>query len=206
MSITLKQIDTRISDVRRLGVEFNQFIHETGMMIIRHAAPKEVNEDCQGSGDCTRAVKLVRAMPASMRRTMLIAWFVAYTPIRIKLSDNGDKCEFDRKYKKLSKEDKIKAWDVETAAETSFADMSEKVPEEKSYDFAALLKMVERLGGQITKKIKEGKVPEQDIEAAKALSRAVSSIKVERVTPKADNVNTEVVEQGADVNQQQAAA
>jgi hypothetical protein len=205
MSITLKQIDTRIGDVRRLGVEFNQFIHETGLMIIRHAAPKAVSEDCQGSGDCTRAVKLVRAMPASMRRTMLIAWFQAYTPIRIKLSDNGDKCEFDPKYKKLSSEEKVKQWDIETAAETSFADMSEQVPEEKSYDFAALLKMVERLGGQITKKIEEGKVPEADIEAAKALARAVSSVKVERVAPTASN-NDEAGASAPQADQQQQAA
>jgi hypothetical protein len=181
MTITLKAIDTRIGDVKRLGTEYNQFIHETAMMIIRHAAPKEINEDCQGSGDCTRAVKLVRAMPASMRRTTLIAWFAKYTPIRIKLSDNGDKCEFDPKYKKLAKADKLEFWDVIGAAEEPFYDVAEATPEEKTYDFLALMKMVERLSKQIEKKIEDGAVPEADVESAKAIARAVSGLKVERV-------------------------
>lgn len=189
MAITLKQIDTQIAQVKTLGREYNALIHETGMMIVRHAAPKEIDVDCQGSGDCTRAVKLVRAMPASMRRTTLIAWFKEFTPIRIKLSDNGDKCEFDPKYKKLSKEDKLSWWRVEDAAETPFYDIAEQVPEEKSYDFAALLKMVERLGSQIQKKVDEGKVKADDVPSALALITAVSGLKVERVKPVANNEN-----------------
>ena len=192
MTITLKAIDSRIGDVKRLGTEYNQFIHETAMMIVRHAAPKEL-DDCQGSGDCTRAVKLVRAMPASMRRTTLIAWFAKYTPIRIKLSDNGDKCEFDPKYKKLAKAEKLLQWDVPGAAEEPFYDVAEATPEEKTYDFLALMKMVERLSKQIEKKIEDGAVPEADVESAKAIARAVAGLKVERVKPETnDNNDTEV--------------
>lgn len=190
MSITLKQIDEKRALVRSMGRELNGLIHEIAMMIFYHAAPKEISDDCQGSGDCTRAVKLVRDMPASMRRTTLIAWFTEYTPIRIKLSDNGDKCEFDPKYKKLSKEDKLGWWKLEEAAETPFYDIAERVPEEKSYDFAALLKMVERLGSQIQKKVDEGKVKPEDVPSALALVTAVSGLKVERVKPTADNENS----------------
>lgn len=204
MTVTLKQIDTQIGQVKSLGREYNTLIHETALMIFYHAAPKEISDDCVGAGNCTRAVKLVRAMPASMRRTTLIAWFKEFTPIRIKLSDNGDKCEFDPAYKKLSKEDKLAWWKLEEAGETPFYEIAENVPEEKSYDFAALLKMVERLGSQIQKKVDEGKVKPEDVPSALALVTAVSGLKVERVKPKADNTNDTPAPNADDVIEQAA--
>ena len=191
MTITLKEIDSRIKTFSANAKAVNLECHEIAMAILRHAAPKDVSDDCQGSGDCTRAVKLVRAMPASMRRTMLIQWFETYSPVRIKLSDRGDKCEFDPKYKKLSKADKLDWWNLEGAAEEPFFDLAEKTPEEKTYDFKALMAMVERLSKTIEKKVEEGKVPAEDIESAKAIARAVSGLKVERVKAPANTDSAE---------------
>lgn len=175
-----------------MGRDYNTFIHETAAMIMYHAAPKGITPDCQGSGDCTRAVQLIRRMPASMRRTMMIKWFHDYTPIRIKLSDNGDKCEFDPKYKKLSKEEKVTWWKVEEAAATPFYDLAEATPEEKTYSFEDLIKMVERLGKQIEKKVENGEVKPEDVMSAKALATTVASLKVNRV-------NSEVKKEANDV-------
>lgn len=192
--ITLKQIDERLGEVRRLGTEFNLYIHETALLIFRHAAPKEVNEDCQGSGDCTRAVRLVRAMPASMRRTMLIQWFHDFTPIRIKLSDHGDKCEFDPKYKKLSKEDKLSWWKAEEAAESPFHVLAEETPETKAFDFSAILKMVESLAKRIEKKLEKGEVPPEDVESAKAAASAIHGLHLVRVKKPEAPANDEAAE------------
>lgn len=178
MTINLKTIDKRVARVSVLGRELNTFIHETGMMIVYHAAPTGASPDAKDSGDCTRALSLVRAMPASMRRTMMIEWFQKFTPIRIKLSDNGDKCEFDAKYKKEAPADKLAWWKVSEAAELPFYDIAENTPEGKTYSLAELLKMVERLSKQIEKKVEEGKVPEEDRDNAMALARAVSGVKL----------------------------
>lgn len=157
----------------------NDYIHVTAMMIINHAKPKELG----GHGDCEAALWLARAMPASMRRKSLIDWFAKYSPIVIKLSDNGDDVGFNAKYKKLSPEDKMLAWNIEGANAETFYEIARITPEDKTYSFEDFMKMVERLSGQIEKKVSEGHVPEADIESAKAIARAVRGLKVERVKP-----------------------
>lgn len=188
MTITLKEIDSRLSTVKTMGRDFNTYIHDTAMMISLHAAPKDASSDASGSGNCTRAVKLVRNMPASMRRTMMILWFETFTPIRIKLSDNGDRCEYDPKYKKLTPEDKLSWWKLEEAAETAFYDLADTVNEtDKTYNLAALLEMIKRVSKQITSKIDDGKVAVADLPGANALIAAISAIALPVVKAKADN-------------------
>lgn len=192
--ITLKQIDGNIATVAKLGTEFNLFIQETALMIVRHAAPSEINDDCVGSGDCTRAIKLARAMPASMRREMLALWFKTFTPIRIKISDNGDRCEFDPIYKKQEKAAKINQdptkgkvwWNLTEAAETSFGDVAEANREQEVslLDFADLIKMVTSVSKRIEKQIAENKVKPEDLPYAHAIAAKVANFKVQR--PKTD--------------------
>lgn len=68
----LKSIDRRITAIRNRGEKLNTLIQETAVDIIRHAADH---------GDCTRALSLVQAMPASFRRTKLINFFSEFSPI-----------------------------------------------------------------------------------------------------------------------------
>lgn len=182
---TLKDIDKRVGQVDKLGSGLNLYIHETALMIARFAAPEAAGGE--GNGDCTRAVKLVRAMPASMRREMLILWFATYTPIRIKLSDNGDKCEYDPAYKKLAPTEKPGKWELPQAAETAFYDIAKTVPEEKPFDLDAMVKMVESLTKRIEKKLEDNKVPEADVLTAQSLAITLGGIKVERIAPANDD-------------------
>jgi len=184
---TLKQIDGAIAKFATSAAALNVQCHEVAMMIFRHAAPKEVGEDCEGTGDCTRAVKLVRAMPASFRRTMMIDWFSKNSPIRIKLSDNGDKCQYDPKYSKMTAEEKLACWNLENANTEPFYELAEKTPEEKPFDLAAMLKFVESLGKRVEKQIEKGAVPAADIATAWALQAKLAALKVVPVKPKADN-------------------
>lgn len=194
--ITLKAIDERVGTIRTMGREFNSYIHETAMMVFRHAAPTAVSEDCQGSGDCTRALKIVRAMPASMRRTMLIEWFRVYTPIRIKLSDNGDKCEFDPKYKKLTPTEKPSWWKIEEAAETAFYDIAEQTPEDaRILDLPALIEMARRLGKTIAKRVDEGKVLPEDTANAKLLAAQLETFTFKAPKPPANSNKEETVKE-----------
>lgn len=166
--MSLRIIDKNIRTITTNAAKLNLLIHNTAVLIVEHA--KE-------HGDCTRALTLVKAMPASMRRTMLVLWFNTYTPIRVQ--EKNDKVGILKDNAKG-----FTPWDIEGGKETPFFDLAEQNPE-KTYDFAALVKMVERIGKQIDKKIEDGKVPAEDIESAKAIRDRVNSLKFERVAPPA---------------------
>ena len=158
---TLKNIDSNIKRITTNAKKLNELIHSTAIMVIQHA--KE-------HGDCTRALALVKAMPASMRRTMLVLWFETYTPIRVKLND--DKVGILKEAAK-----NFTPWDIDGATATPFYELAEQNAEEKVYDYAALVAMVERLSKQIEKKIEAGAVPDADVEKAQALARSVAGLK-----------------------------
>lgn len=159
MKSNLKKIDSNIKLIITNAAKLNTRIHETAVMIAEHA--KE-------HGDCTRALTLVKAMPASMRRTMLVLWFETFTPIRVKL--NADKVGILKADAKTFTD-----WDIEGGKAKPFYELAEETPE-KSYDFEALVKLVERLGKSIEKKVEEGKVPANDVEKAKDIASKVKAL------------------------------
>ena len=174
--MSLKTIDKNIKTITTNAAKLNVLIHETAMLIMSHA--KE-------HGDCSRALTLVNAMPASMRRTMLVAWFDKYSPIRVVQTNNrvGILKATAKNYVE---------WNLEGAEAEPFYELAEAIPEKPALDFNALVEMVKRLGKTIEKKIEDGGVVDTDIESAKALARAVSGLKVDRVfkddvTVKQDN-------------------
>lgn len=180
-----KLIDKNRASIRGNADKLNVLIHETAMMIIRHAAPKDAGGN--GFGDCSRAQMLLFDLPASFRRTMLRDWFHTFTPIVVKDKAPEWNAKMHKPDSKLFVE-----WDINGADAMPFYKMAEQVPEEKSYDLEALLKMVERLSSQIEKKVDEGKVKPEDVETAKALARAVKGLKVERVKADNDQLKEEV--------------
>jgi hypothetical protein len=146
---------------------------------------------------------------------MLVEWFRKYTPIVVKLSDNGDKVGFDPKYKKLDPKDKATArrpdgslwWDIESAESDPFFSIADRTPEEKTYTLEELLKMVHNLGGRIEKLIDKGEIPETDLEGAQAI---VSGLEGFKVAPKAekpeDAANVNTVKRSSKVAPEQKAA
>ena len=168
--MSLKIIDKRIAKLTTDAGKLNAYIHATAMLIVRHA---------KAHGDCTRALALVKAMPASMRRTMLRDWFAKHTPIVVKLdSGKGDEaCGFSAKYVALkTPEAKAAAWKIEAADAEPFYMLADKVPEEKPFDLKALLAMAANLAKRIDGKIAEGKVPANDVAKAKEISAKIAAI------------------------------
>jgi hypothetical protein len=74
-SVPATRVKDRIAIVERTGrTDANDFIHETALLILRHA------EEYQ---DASSASQLVQALPATFRRSLLIAWFGEFSPISI---------------------------------------------------------------------------------------------------------------------------
>lgn len=188
-AITLKAIDKKIATFTTNRNTLRDLGHEIGMMILRHAAPKEVSADCSGSGDCTRALRLIEAMPKSWGEQMT-AWFKAFSPIRVVVK-NG-KCEFAPEYKKLAPAQKPDAWNLEQAAQTPFYEATEEPDAKPALDFAALCKLVEGLGKRIATKVEKGEVKEEDRESALAIAKQVQSLKLRRVKAPANTDTPEV--------------
>jgi hypothetical protein len=62
----LREIDKRIGQLKSMVADVNTFVQATAEGIVEHFA---------AHGDCTRAGKLVQALPNSFRREYLIRWF-----------------------------------------------------------------------------------------------------------------------------------
>lgn len=162
--VTLDQIDGEISTFTTSRKALETHGHNIAMMIIYNCAPVEVSDECAGSGNCSRALKLAKAMPKSWCQG-LEDWFKAFTPIRV-VAKNG-KCEYDPKYKNLSPAEKLTWWKVAEAAENPFYSYEKDIPDEKpALALEALLKMVEQVASRMTKQVEEGKVAEADAPAA----------------------------------------
>jgi hypothetical protein len=161
--MTLKKIDGNIKRVVTNGQKLNVLIHETAVLIANHA--KE-------HGDCTRALTLVKAMPASMRRTMLIKWFDTFTPIRVLLA--ADKVGILKDTAKT-----FVPFDVEAGDAKPFYELAEETPE-KEYSFDKLVAMVEQLGKAIEKKVEAGKVPANDVAGALSIAETVKALRFQR--------------------------
>ena len=174
-----KTIDRKIARFITNRDKLKNLGHEIAMMIFDHA-----NEH----GDCTRAIKLARALPNSWQPQME-AWFKAFSPIRVVIKN--DKCEFEPAFKKATSENKAGFWDREAALATPFFDLTEEPKVDKVFDFAALVALVQRVGEQIEKKVKEGKVAPEDVESAKAIARTVSGLSFNRVLPVSANDGAE---------------
>lgn len=184
--ITNSTIDAALASFTTNRDKLRDQAHAIAMMIFYHAAPKEVSDDCNGTGDCTRAPKLIEVMPrgwADLMRT----WFHTFTPIRI--STDGKTVGYDKKYAKLSADKKLDWWKLEEANTTRFDLLAEDRGQGvRILDFDTMVKMVGQLANRIENKVKEDEVKPEDVLTAKAIASALSGLKFERV--KASDVET----------------
>jgi hypothetical protein len=174
-----KQIDKMIASFTMNRQKLLVQAHTIAMVIVNHA---------HEHNDCTRAIKLVRALPNSWQNQM-VGWFKAFTPIIV--VDKNDKCELSVAYKAATAENKPAFWDISAAQETPFNELS---PEDRAapvMDFAALVRLVQSLAGRIEKSIEKGTVPAEDIESAKSIARTVSGLSFQRVKPANDTSGEE---------------
>lgn len=183
--ITLKQIDSEINTFVQSKNALQMHGHRVAMMILYHCAPKEVSDDCQGSGDCTRFINLGRAFPTSWAE-QLQGWVAHFTPIQLVLRTSGDSVGFSAEYKKLAPKDKPAKWDLEGAASSPFYDFKKERDVEQPKDFEALVALVKNLGKRIKKMADSGKVPDSDILSAEAIASKLDALKFTRVKAKVE--------------------
>lgn len=185
MATTLKSIDKRIATFTTNRDKLRNDAHEIAMLILNHAAPVAAGPNAQGTGDCTRALRLCEAMPKSWAEQM-VAWFKKFSPIRVVVK-NG-KCEYAPDYKKLDADQKVNGWNLEGAAALPFWEATEEPDAKPILDFAALVKMVEGLSKRIAKKVEDGEVKPEDMASAKAIADKIGGLKLTRVKAENDSV------------------
>jgi hypothetical protein len=189
MTITLKKIDDKIATFSTNRAKLQVLGHEIAMLIFMHAAPKQVSDDCSGTGDCTRALKLAKQMPKSWQ-TQLENWFKAYSPIR--LVTKNDKCEYDPKYKAEKDVDaKLAYWKLAEANETPFYELDEPESATQVLTLEQILAMLPALAKRIDQKIEKNEVVDADKPQAALVSAAIKALNFARaksiVTEGADN-------------------
>lgn len=82
MSNMLKKIDANIRGITTRGAAFRATVQATAILIVEHA--KE-------HGDCSRALKLVTAIPMASDRVKLINWFGLVSPINVTFTSDVTK-------------------------------------------------------------------------------------------------------------------
>ncbi len=156
--------------------KINLYVHETAMMILRHAFEHN---------DCSTAQGLINAMPQSARKLALINWFHTFSPIVVKDDDKWNS-KMHKEGTKL-----FVAFDIEGAEANPWFTIADKMGAEKpALDQAGILKWLETQAAQWEKKADDGnKVAPEASMAAKALAAALRSIKL---APVAEPANLDI--------------
>lgn len=190
MTITLKKIDSKIATFSTNRAKLQTLGHEIAMLVFMHAAPKAVSDDCSGTGDCTRALKLAKQMPKSWQ-TQLENWFKAYSPIR--LVTKNDKCEYDPKYKSEADADvKLAFWKLTEANETPFFELDEPESASEPMTLEQILAMIPALAKRIESKADKGEIVADALPQARTIAKALSGLNFAALNAKskeADNAN-----------------
>lgn len=190
MTITLKKIDSKIALFSTNRAKLQTLGHEIAMLIFMHAAPKAVSDDCSGTGDCTRALKLAKQMPKSWQ-TQLENWFKLYSPIR--LVTKNDKCEYDPKYKSEKDADvKLAFWKLTEANETPFFELDEPESASEPLTLEQILAMIPALAKRIESKADKGEIVADALPQARTIAKALSGLNFAALNAKskeADNSN-----------------
>ncbi|QDP56984.1 MAG: hypothetical protein Unbinned2691contig1000_58 [Prokaryotic dsDNA virus sp.] len=150
----------------------NKYVHETAMMILKHAKDHK---------DCSTAQGLVMALPASMRREMLIMWFAKFSPIVVKNSDDWAS-KMHKEGTKL-----YVPFNLEEAEATPFYVLAEQNKERPPFDIKALLKMLEQGPKRLQKLLDDGEVPEYLSDAVMSVIEQQQKIKLPKIVEPANN-------------------
>ena len=161
------QMKTRFVKITNDYGKVNIYVHQTAMLIAAHA---------QEHKDCSTAQGLVMAMPASIRREMLILWFDTFTPIKVK-NDPAWVAKMNKEDTKL-----YVPFDLENGDAMPFFTLAEKEEnkEKPPITFDQLIAMVTSLATQIEKKAEDDKMTASAAHAAGSLADALRAIRIAR--------------------------
>lgn len=156
----LKQIDNNIRRVRTNSGKWNKLVHDTAVAIVEHA--KE-------HGDCTRALKLVQAMPASVKRSALINWFAEYSPITMNVKKAIVRLNKNRAGDYNLDGARVNPWYEIAEAE------KEELPDTTLVD---VRDMLDKLAKRIDKRVTDGKIAANDKERIVTMQKAIAKLAV----------------------------
>lgn len=142
----------------------NNLIHETAVEICEHTLKH---------GDCTLAQGLVMAMPASMRREMLILWFSMFTPIVVK-NDSKWAAKMHKPDSKLYVE-----WNLDGGKAKPFFELAKENKERPPLTLAAILETPHAAAKRILTAMEEGRVEPHMMDVAANIVSQLNKIKVQ---------------------------
>ena len=141
---SLSAINKVITNIARSAVKLNETIAAAALMCAEHA---------QAYGDTEQCVRLVDAMPLSHRRSLLINWFDAFTPVGIGKDGKTGRMKGHLKGKA---DERDKMWNLDAGKATPFYAMPdvEREPDVPTYDtihsnVVAFIKRIETKAGNI---------------------------------------------------------
>ena len=168
---SLKAIQTGIKGVARSAVKLNEDIHKVALACLDH---------CHNYGDVVNtAARLVDAMPLSHRRSLLIQWFAAFSPISI--SKKGDTMTGHLTGRADAKkgEEGFRDWNIEAAKATPFYAMPQAAvePDVPTYEsiHSNIVAFVKRLENRI-----KGNDKMPGMEAGEEKDKAVAELEAIR--------------------------
>lgn len=141
---SLAAINKLITGIARSAVKLNDSIHNCALMAAEHA---------KNYGDTDQCARLADALPMSHRRSLLINWFDAFTPIGIQKDGKTGKMKGHLKGKA---EEREKMWNLPAGKATPFFAMPD-VPREPDVptfqslhnNIVAFVKRIEKKASEI---------------------------------------------------------
>lgn len=158
---TTASMDKAINWVRGNGVRFDAVVTTLAVAIMQHA---------KDHGDCSRALRLVEAMPASARRAALIQWFGKYSPIAVTYAKEADKRRVGLRKPGTQG---YNAFNIDAAREHPYYEKQVANEEAALFGLEDFNEKILRLADFADKRLKEGKVKAADATALRAKLAAV---------------------------------
>lgn len=158
----LKTINKRIKLIGTNYGKINAYVQETAVGVLEHA---------QEHGDCTPALRLVQAMPASARRGLLINWFGTFSPIGMNVKQG--KVGFHKPGSKAYNPFNLEGARITNWFETAEA-KDEDLPDTTLDDVRTAL---DRLAKRFQSKLDNGDVAANDVDAVRRTVAAVTELR-----------------------------
>lgn len=138
----LASIRKMVGSIARSAAKLNETIHTCAVLCMQHA---------RDYGDCQNtAAKLIDALPNSHRRSLVINWFAAFSPVSIAKDGKTGQMKAH-----LSGKQEDRVWNVDAARATPFYAMPEAAVEPDVPTFASIhenvVAFIKRMEGKADK-------------------------------------------------------
>lgn len=165
--VSLAAIDKSIGAISKSASKLNEVIHATAIMCAEHAFTY---------GDTDQCARLVDALPMSYRRSLLIGWYEAFTPVAIAKDAKLGRMKGHLKGKT---EERANMWNIEAGKATPFYAMpdAKNEPDVPTFEsihsnVVAFIKRIETKAGSIQNEDEKKRALEEVAALRKAVAAA----------------------------------